>query len=369
LKEGFVATLPAPTDELAQDDEPSSVAELVARYMGYVAREVEIDDDAQGSGAAVLKLILNEFERAFLRGNDVHALAATLPGIDSKKLAVISCYFAARSASGRAMKTHPSALLRAAADGDAKLYNIFGGQGNIEEYFEELRELYSTYPSFISDLVSSSAELLQSLSSHPGAEKLYAKGLDIMAWLHNPESTPDTDYLVSAPVSFPLIGLVQLAHYKITCQVLGLDPGLLRERISGTTGHSQGVVMAAALAAADSWDSYLEIAQSAITILFWIGARSQQTFPITSMSPSMLQDAVDNGEGTPTPMLSIRDLPQAEVQKHIDQTNQYLPEDQHISISLINSPRNLVVAGPPRSLCGLNAQLRKVKAATGLDQT
>ncbi|KAK3307455.1 acyl transferase domain-containing protein [Chaetomium strumarium] len=373
LKERFVATLPTPTDELAQDDEPSSVPELVARYMGYVAHEVAEgeDEDASGSGEEVLKLVLNEFERAFLGANDVHALAATLPGIDAKKLVVIRSYFAARSASNRAMKAHESALFRAAGDEDepAKLYNIFGGQGNIEEYFEELRELYETYPSFVGELITSSAELLQTLSSHPSAEKLYSKGLDVMNWLHHPDATPNVDYLVSAPVSFPLIGLVQLAHYTVTCKVLGLHPGILRERISGTTGHSQGIVLAAATAAADSWESFEEIAKSALTILFWIGARSQQTFPITSMSPSMLQDSIDNGEGTPTPMLSIRDLPQAEVQKHIDQTNQYLPEDQHISISLINSPRNLVVAGPPTSLCGLNAQLRKVKAPTGLDQT
>ncbi|KAL2153788.1 hypothetical protein VTH82DRAFT_4943 [Thermothelomyces myriococcoides] len=370
LKEGFVATLPTPTDELAQDDEPSSVAELVARYMGYIAHEVaEGEDDAQGSAEEVLKLVLNEFERAFLRGNDVHALVATLPGIDAKKLEVIRSYFAARAASNRTMKTHESALFRAADEGAAKLYSIFGGQGNIEEYFEELRELYETYPSFVGDLVASSAELLQTLASHPSAEKLYSKGLDIMSWLHHREATPEVDYLVSAPVSFPLIGLVQLAHYQVTCKVLGLHPGVLRERLSGTTGHSQGIILAAVTAAADSWESFEDVAKSALTILFWIGARSQQTFPITSLSPSMLQDSIDNGEGTPTPMLSIRDLPQAEVQKHIDQTNQYLPADQHISVSLINSPRNLVVAGPPRSLCGLNAQLRKVKAPTGLDQT
>lgn len=370
LKEGFVASLPAPTDELAQDDEPSSVPELVARYMGYVAVQVaEGEDDAHGSYEEVLKILLNEFERAYLQGNDVHALVATLPGIDDKKLEVIRSYFSARAASNRVMKAHQSALFRAADDGAAKLYNVFGGQGNIEEYFEELRELYQTYPSFVGHLIAASAELLQTLSSHPSAEKLYSKGLDIMSWLQNRDATPDVDYLISAPVSFPLIGLVQLAHYQVTCKVLGLHPGILRDRISGTTGHSQGIVLAAATAAADSWESFEEISRSSLTILFWIGARSQQTFPKTSLSPSMLQDSIDNGEGVPTPMLSIRDLPQAEVQERINKTNQYLPADQHISISLINSPRNMVVAGPPKSLCGLNAQLRKAKAATGLDQT
>ncbi|KAG6979975.1 Fatty acid synthase subunit beta [Fusarium oxysporum f. sp. conglutinans] len=168
---------------------------------------------------------------------------------------------------------------------------------------------------------------------------------------------------------FPLIGLVQLAHYEVTCKVLGVHPGMLRERITGSTGHSQGIVMAAATAAADSWDSWRYITSSVLTMLFWIGTRSQQAFPITSMTPNMLRKPQDHGEGAPTPMLSIRDLPQAELQKHIDATNQYLPEDRHVSISLLNSPRNLVVTGPPTSLYGLHAQLRKIKAPIGLDQS
>ena len=370
LRDRFVATLPAATDELAQDDEPSSVAELVARYLGFVAGEVdEGEDDEQGSYEEVLKLVLNEFERAFLRGNEAHALAATLPGIEAKKLEVIRSYYLARAVSNRTIKPHESALLRASDDGSAEIYTIFGGQGNIEEYFEELRQLFETYPSFVGDLITSAAEQLQTLSNHPSAEKMYPKGLDIMNWLHHPDSTPDVDYLISAPVSFPLIGLVQMAHYEVTCKVLGIHPGHLRERFSGTTGHSQGIVMAAATAAADSWDSWREIVGSTLSILFWIGTRSQQAFPATSMTPTMLRESMEHGEGTPTPMLSIRDLSQQEVQKHIDATNQYLPPHRHINISLINSPRNLVVTGPPTSLYGLNSQLRRFKAPTGLDQT
>ncbi|KAI2615656.1 hypothetical protein GGR54DRAFT_612239 [Hypoxylon sp. NC1633] len=370
LKDRFTAGLPAPTDELALDDEPSSVAELVARYMGFVANEVEEgEDDAQGSYEEVLKLVLNEFERMFLRGNDVHTLAKNLPGILAKQIAVVRCYYAARSVANRAIRPHESALLRAADEENAAIYNIFGGQGNIIEYFDELREVYETYPSFVGELVASSADLLHNLALDPRAEKLYAKGIDVMEWLRSPDTTPDPQYLISAPVSLPLIGLVQLCHYQVLGKGLGVHPGILRDRIRGATGHSQGVILAAATAAADSWESFEKLAKDALTILFWIGARSQQVFPRTSLTPAMLQDSIDNGEGDPTPMLSIRDLPQSEVQKHINATNQYLPEDRHIAISLVNSPRNMVVTGPPISLYGLNLQLRKVKAPTGLDQT
>jgi fatty acid synthase subunit beta len=369
LKDTFTASLPQPTDELAQDDEPSSVEELVARYIGHVAREVEEGEDgAPEANQDVLKLALNEFERAFMRGNDVHAVAATLPGITAKKVLVVEAYYAGRAAAGRPTKPYESALFRAASDEKASIYSVFGGQGNIEEYFDELREVYNTYTSFVDDLISSSAELLQSLSREPDANKLYPKGLNVMQWLQEPDTQPDVDYLVSAPVSLPLIGLVQLAHFAVTCKVLGKEPGDILERLSGTTGHSQGIVTAAAIASATTWESFRKAAANALTMLFWIGLRSQQAYPRTSIAPSVLQDSIENGEGTPTPMLSIRDLPKAAVQEHIDMTNQHLLEDRHISISLINSARNFVVTGPPLSLYGLNLRLRKVKAPTGLDQ-
>lgn len=370
LKTRFTASLPAPTDELAQDDEPSSIAELVARYLGYIASEVEQgEDDAQGTYDEVLKLVINEFERVFLQGNDIHAVAATLPGIAQKKLVVVRSYYAGRAATNRAIRPHQSALFRAASDEEARLYAIFGGQGNIEEYFDELREVYNTYPSFVEKFVESCAELLQSLARDPRAEKLYSKGLDVMRWLLDRDSQPDTDYLVSAPVSLPLIGLAQLAHYTVTCKALGLTPGDIRDCMRGSTGHSQGIVTATAIAAADSWASFEKVAKDAITILFWIGFRSQQAYPRTSLAPSILQDSIENGEGTPTPMLSVRDLPRAALQEHIDTTNHHLPQDRHIAISLINSARNFVVTGPPISLYGLNVRLRKSKAPTGLDQT
>ncbi|KAF2791503.1 beta subunit of fatty acid synthase [Melanomma pulvis-pyrius CBS 109.77] len=368
LRDAFKATLPEPTDELAQDDEPSSVPELVARYMGFVAQEVEEGDDP-GSFEEVLKLVVNEFERAFLRGNEVHALAATLPGIQQKKLITVRSYYAARAAVERPIKYHESALLREAADGNAFVYAVLGGQGNIEEYFEELREIYNTYPSFVEDFIAAESQHLLNLSRDPRAEKLYSKGLDVMRWLTNKESQPDTDYLVSAPVSLPLIGLTQLAHYVVTCRVLGSHPGHIRSRLAGVTGHSQGVVTAAAIAQAKNWESFEYAANNAISILFWIGTRSQQAYPRTSLAPGILQDSVDNGEGTPTPMLSIRDLSRKAVQEHIDATNVHLPKEKHIAISLVNSARNFVVTGPPISLYGLNLRLRKVKAPTGLDQT
>lgn len=370
LRDGFIPTLPAATEELAQDDEPSSVPELVCRFLGFVANQVnDGEDDEQGSYEDVLRLVLAEFESRFLRGNEVHALAVTLPGIPLKRQVIIKSYYAARLAANRPIKTHSSALLRAAEAGDAKIFAAFGGQGNIEEYFDELREIWSVYGGLIEDFISSSANLLLKLSSDPRAGKVYSKGMDIMRWLQDPDLTPDITYLVSAPVSFPLIGLIQLCHYAVACKILGLEPSQLRSLIGGTTGHSQGIVTAAAIALASSWESFDKIAKDTIELLFWIGCRSQQTYPVTALAPSTFRDSIAQGEGSPTPMLSVRDLPKSAVQTYVDKTNQHLPADRHIHISLVNGARNVVVTGPPQSLYGLNLTLRKVKAATGIDQS
>lgn len=369
LRDAFKATLPEPTDELAQDEEPSSVPELVARFLGFVANEVEESEEDPEVLPEVLKTTLNEFERNFLNSNDIHALAATLPGIQQKKLITVQSYLQARVSAERPIKPHESALFRDAEDGKAVIYAVLGGQGNIEEYFDELREVFTTYAPFVEDFITAEAAHLLKLSHDSRAEKLYPKGLDVLRWLHNKESQPDTDYLVSAPVSLPLIGLTQLAHYVVTCSTLGVDPGHIRDRLAGVTGHSQGVITAAAIARGKDWPTFQKAAHDAITQLFWIGARSQQAYPRTSLAPSTIEDSVDNGEGTPTPMLSIRDLTRKAVQAHIDATNAHLPQDRQVAISLVNSARNFVVTGPPQSLYGLNLRLRKVKAPTGLDQT
>lgn len=76
-----------------------------------------------------------------------------------------------------------------------------------------------------------------------------------------------------------MIGLLQLASYQVTCRIFGIQPGDLRQRLRGTTGHSQGVVTAVAISMADTWESWMDVANATITILFWIGMRSQQVTP------------------------------------------------------------------------------------------
>ncbi|KAK9387219.1 acyl transferase domain-containing protein [Lipomyces mesembrius] len=365
LRDEFASTLPTATEDFAGDEEPASNCELVARFLAFLAAQVE-EEPAQYDD--VLALVLADFESRFLRANEVHAVAAALPGDLFKREVVISAYYAARLAANRPIKGHDSALLRAAAEGRASIFAIFGGQGNIEEYFDELRNVYSLYHGLIDDFIQHCARELLKLAADDRTMKVYSNGLDIMRWLREPESTPDLDYLVSAPVSLPLIGVTQLTHYAATCMILGKEPGELRSNLAGTTGHSQGVVTAAAISASTTWKSFFDVSSKALQILFWIGCRAQQTYPRTSLAPSVLQDSVNEGEGKPSPMLSVRDLVKSQVQKHVDLTNSHLPPEKHVSISLENGARNFVVTGPPQSLYGLSLSLRKSRAPLGLEQ-
>ena len=87
------------------------------------------------------------------------------------------------------------------------------------------------------------------------------------------------------------------------------------------------------------------------------------------MEPNVIQDSVDGGERTPSPMLSVTGLSQKELEPHLKKTNTHLPSNSQLQISLINGSKVFVVTGHARALYGLVTNLRKVKAPSGLDQS
>ena len=369
-RDEFIVTLPAITVEHSQDDEPSSTEELVALFLSYIVQGQHWEGlEHDHIGREALLLLFNSFETSFLQEDEIHALVATLPGNRSKRLAVVQAYYEAHHALYGVMKPCEPNLLRAAQDGDARIYAIFGGQGIKEDYFGELKEMYFTYRPFVRDLLLWGSEVLRELSEDSRTGNTYLKGLDPFQWLQNPDEEPDIDYLISAPVSFPLIGLLQLLQFSLTCRLLGFSPGRLRESLVGVSGHSQGIITAVVVSIMDTWESFHTQARIGLTMLFWIGLRSQEAYPQTAMTPSLLQESAKNGEGTPTPMLGVRYLARQALQQHIDATNSHLPLNKHVHLSLTNGANNHVLSGPPRSLCGLNSCLRQMKAPTGLDQT
>ncbi|KXJ85907.1 acyl transferase/acyl hydrolase/lysophospholipase [Microdochium bolleyi] len=317
---------------------------------------------------------------------NVHTVVSNLPITAAEKSAIVQSYYEALCAGN--LDIIPQQITSPRAGGNAHLGErrpacaVFGGQGLRGDYLQELKELSETYASLIRDLLQSSCELLFELAATDAVTaKYYHKGLDILLWLRQPEQTPDAAYLRSAPVSAPLIGLTQLIQYAVTCKTLGLAPGQFCTRMSATTGHSQGVITAAAIASATDWSAYQQAMRTALTTLFWIGVRSQQVWDSqegsVAVSAAMQQDSLHHDERNPTPMLSVRGLSRAALQECLHSTNRYLGasraskegnggrEDQQpragLEICMVNGPEHFVVSGPPRHLYGLNLQIRKAK--------
>ncbi|KAI0388453.1 fatty acid synthase beta subunit [Xylariaceae sp. FL0594] len=354
-------------------EEPRSVVELTSRYLAFLASRIE-PSKYPSLDLQLLEFLLDRFEDEILRGSEIHAFFANLSD-EERRPSIISCYYLAVATVKRPFSPSSSrpesALFRAASDAKARVFAVFGGQGNTLAHLDELRNLYTTYPSMIRQFLGvATAHLMQLAGAFTGSPTSHFEhGMNIWRWLGDPSTQPNVDYLISAPVSFPIIGLAQLAHVVVVCSVLGIHPGQLGDRLAGVTGHSQGIVTAVAIAASDGWDSFVKHATQALTVLFWVGVRSQQAYPIRSIPPEVIEDAEKHGEGAPTSALCVRGLSREEVVRQVEIANKHLPAEDRIAIGLVNSPRNMVMTGPPMSLYGLCRLLRKAQAPPDSDDS
>ncbi|KAK6208579.1 fatty acid synthase [Colletotrichum tabaci] len=349
--EFLASTAAAPASRI-----PTSTLELTARFGTHVARGEGSDRDG------LLESLLDHLDHNILQGNDIHtAVVETIKDKQRKTLAIQAYYEALVTANRPIKPRETSALLKAGARGQVGLHLLFGGQGNNEHYFDEIRNVFSTYEPLVRTLAESLGQTLRNLARNSSVSDLYPHGLDVLQWLEAPDSTPSTDALVAAPVSFPLIGVLQLLHVKAVFVALGVAPGDLSRLLQGVAGHSQGLVTALAVSAASTWDEFDDLAVKAVEILFWIGARCQQVLREENLSEKDSLALVTDGHGTPSSMLSISNIRQRDLEKIIAGLNDRLPIRQHVYIALKNTGSNFVISGPVRSLAAL---INSCKAAS-----
>ena len=367
IKDRFVRQLgnsSEPDGELPQE----SLLVFFTDFLDFNVKSLPAWESAERrSRQRLLKAFLDHVERTTLTDN-IHTLAARSSDDPERQANIIRSYYAACNASSLTIPKQRSALLESVMSGNSKLYAVLGGQGITTAYLEELRDVYTTYHGYLEDFIDTIGDFLKSLASQSDVCRYYPEGLDIVKWLQFPGTTPDVDYLAASRVSFPIIGILQLAHYMVTLKVLGQNPATFVTNLSGIAGHSQGLVIATVMAGAVSWPSFIDLSHRAVEILFSIGLIGQQVFPETSPDPKVVAESVANDEGVPSSMLSVRGISEAKVQEHVAVSNQYLSQDRQISIALVNGPRNFVVAGPATSLCGLNSRLRRFKVSPDVDQ-
>ncbi|KAE8442931.1 hypothetical protein EG329_002535 [Mollisiaceae sp. DMI_Dod_QoI] len=343
------------------DNEPCSAAELTLQYLQFLL--------SGNAPVSAVESLLQAFERDFLVDTDIHSLLIQLHISSSARRDLLKTHFTAWSACG-GLKAKDSALLESAEHGQAQMFAVFGGQGTSNPVCaKELSELYATYTPLLSDLIAATAPLLHELSRLPATrDYYYGRYIDVEAWMKNASTIPDRDFVSTAAVSFPILGLLGLAHYAVSCKVLGKTPGEMRSLLNGTTGHSQGIVVAAAIALSDSWESFYDAAKLAVEILFWVGYESHQRSPRSSIPADLTRECLENGEGRPSCMLSLRGIQRSQIEAIIAKTNKTLATHEKLYLALANARDNFVVAGPASSLVHLNSLIRSLKADAELDQ-
>ncbi|KAF5671237.1 ABC transporter [Fusarium heterosporum] len=352
---------------IAANKSDADAIELILKHLRRITQDVTVQKNNsithETQQRDMLRVIVQAFDRTFLRGENIHVAVQRLDMPTLSQRDVIQSYYAAVAASGLPIAQQSSTLLgpQHFSSSLKSVYAIFGGQGIGGSYLDELRSLFKTYRTLIEGTLKSSEKLLLHLSHEADTPETYADGLFIMSWLESDENSQSKEYLNFAPVSFPLIGLLQLVNYEVTCRTLGLHPGQLQSSLSGTTGHSQGLVTAAAISMADSWESWEKSTRIAITALFWLGLRTQQAYDPVTISPAVLKDSDKHGEGVPTCMLHLRGFEKENIVSAIIKTNKNLHSDSRLALSLVNGPDNFVVSGSPIGLYGLNRHLRKMR--------
>ena len=357
------------TTQLENNSE--ATVELFARFLAFVAKNLNSDPNSSRPRTNLLLSAFKHFTESYLSSKDVHTLTSTFD-LDVRRT-VISSYFKALAkleSSGITdiPRQPPSALLAAAKDADASIYAVFGGQGTNEVYFDELQNLYDLYTPYVEPFIQTVADELFAPLIRASSSS-YDHGLDVSSWLSGSAPRPPVSYLASVAVSFPVIGLTQLTQYLVAFKIAGLTPGEMLERFSGATGHSQGIVSAVAISSSSTDEQFVLNSKKALKWLFLAGSRAQVTFPVVSLEPSIIADSVEGGEGVPSPMLTVVGLNLKDLERHVTATNNYLPENSKLCISLHNSIKAFVVTGPSRALHGLVTALRKVRAPSGLDQS
>ncbi len=186
------------------------------------------------------------------------------------------------------------------------LFIQFAGQGM--KYMDELRRLYSMYPDvqpFIQEAITTIKT--QAAEYDDSRTNFFVHGLDIDRWIAHPEETPDLSYLLSSPLSHPLIYLCQISNYISIIQE-GVDPQKLIRNTHSVTGFSTGVVAALLVAMGLPLDQLRPWALKVQAMFFWQGVRCQQSILHFGAEPKLEIELLDSTEGSPSCMASINGL-------------------------------------------------------------
>ncbi|KAJ5151391.1 fatty acid synthase beta subunit [Penicillium canariense] len=346
----------ADPDYIQPKEERCISLEKSALFLNHLSQS-EVED-------SLVEATVGSFQRTLLSNTDIHSLATQLDAAARDHLLEAYLRFSHHAHPGPS-----SGLFSAAKYGQASLLAVFGGQGTHNPTgLDDLRNLYKIYKPFIDELVTSAANTLTKITLNLEVPNHFGlNGFDLLRWLEQPELAPCSAFLATAPVSFPINGLISLAHYCVCCRVLGLQPGEVRDVLKGVTGHSQGIIVAAAVAGSDTWADLLNAVEDSMELLFWLGWESHYGTPSCGGStPS--QNSNGHRQVFATSMLSVRGMKRTALERVLGDCNMHLGDSEKAYLALVNASDSMVISGPEKTLYGLRAILERHSAPPNSNQ-
>ncbi|KAJ2728322.1 fatty acid synthase alpha subunit Lsd1, partial [Coemansia sp. BCRC 34962] len=247
---------------------------------------------------------------------------------------------------------------------------MFGGQRGFGDPIHEAVWLLDVYRPLLSDFVSRMSGFMHRESQDESMRFVYARGFDVLAWLTTPDAMPDTQYLLSAPVAIPLVGLIQLMQVMVLYKTLGVSPGELARRFKVAVGHSQGIATATVFSSLTDEQSLYDIGERILGIQMLTGAIPQRRFPCPRLSVPPAQLARQAVDYDPHPTISVQGLARPTLEQLIAKFNSRQPtSDLHVFIAVANAPSHFVVAGHINSAVGFVHLLRSESADPDKDQS
>ena len=238
------------------------------------------------------------------------------------------------------------------------LFIQFAGQG--VKYMEDLRRLYTMYPDIRPFMAAAISEIKNQASVYDDSRTgFFEKGLDVDQWIAHPEKTPDLTYLLSSPLSHPLIFLTQISSY-LSMVLEGMDQDTLLANTHSATGFSTGIVAAVLVSLGLPYEDFCREAIKVQAMFFWQGVRCQESMLKFGVNPRLSADRYDSAEGSPSCMASITNLPRS----RLDEAIASFSDRGTVYPAYELFPGRWIVAGLPDDLEAFNRMIKE-KYQTG----
>lgn len=232
------------------------------------------------------------------------------------------------------------------------LFIQFAGQG--VKYMDELRRIYTSTPGIQPFIMAAVDEIRRQAERYDdSATGFFAKGLDVDQWILHPETTPDNGYLLSSPLSHPLIFLTQISGY-LSLVLDGMDQDLLLANTHSATGFSTGIVAAVLVSQGLPFDAFVEKALKVQAMFVWQGIRCQESMLSFGANPRLEPKLLETAEGCPSCMASVSGLPRSA----LDEAMSLFFKTGTVYPAYELFPGRWIVAGLPDDLSAFNRLIK-----------